>query len=223
MKQRGRFGAFVLIAGIALLQILAIPALANELWVTPLEAKAILGNWGVTTNGTAVFSFSVPDNITSFTSAKVVIISTKAASNFKYDMKIAVAQNDQSYTNGAASFLNRSKALPLNEVVEIDVSDTVPTSLAPGLDNLSLFFSAHSAFQSNVKVVGLRFTYEGLSGPQGATGPMGATGPVGPQGPIGLTGPAGAAGAAGAAGPDRTDRCHRHAEFQHHNGWEPGL
>lgn len=213
MTNCAKFGASVLIAGIVLLQILTTPILANELWVTPSEAETTLGNWGVTSTGAAIFSFGVPDNITSFTSAKVVIITTKAASTFEYDVKTAVAQNDQSYTNGAASFSNRPQALPADQLVEIDVSDTIPPSLTPGMDSVSLFFKAHSAFQSNVKVVGLRFKYEGSSGPQGATGPTGATGvtgatgatgitgAAGATGPIGLTGGTGPVGAAGATGP----------------------
>ncbi len=209
MTKCTRIWVLLLMAGILLLHILAIPALANELWVKPSGIEAAAGNWDGTA-GVAHFVFGVPDNITSLTSAKVVIISTKAASKFEYDVKTAFAQNDQNYKNGAASYLNRLEALPANELVEIDVSDTIPTSLTPGVDNVSLFFRSHSAFQPNVKVVGLRFTYtgaagptgpQGPAGPQGPTGLTGSTGPAGPQGPQGIKGAAGPTGLTGSTGP----------------------
>lgn len=196
---------FLLISCILLLQIWAISALANELWVVPSESDSTFGNWGVTSTGSAHFRFGAPDDMTHFISAIIVVIPSKTLT-LKYDVKLAVAQNDQSYTQGAESFLNRSAGnLEAKDLVEIDVSDTIPSTLVAGLDNVSLFFSPHAAFQPYVKVVGLRFTYAGSTsgspGPTGATGPTGPQGIQGVQGPAGPPGPAGATGATGAIGP----------------------
>jgi len=215
MKRCAKIGTFLLFASVLLLQISAIAALANEFWVAPSENKASYGNWGATSNGTAHFSFAVPDNMTSFTSAKIAIIPT-AAISLVYDVKIAVAQNDQDYKHGAVSHLNNSETVPANELVEIDVSGMIPGTLVPGLDNLAISFSPHAAFLTDVKVVGLRFTYagpagppgpkgptgpQGLKGATGATGVKGATGATGSQGIQGLTGAAGATGPHGPTGP----------------------
>jgi hypothetical protein len=199
---------FLLISCILLLQIWAISALANELWVVPSESDSTFGNWGVTSTGSAHFRFGAPDDMTHFISAIIVVIPSKTLT-LKYDVKLAVAQNDQSYTQGAESFLNRSAGnLEAKDLVEIDVSDTIPSTLVAGLDNVSLFFSPHAAFQPYVKVVGLRFTYAGSTsgspGPTGATGPTGPQGIQGVQGPAGPPGPAGATGATGAIGPAGT-------------------
>ena len=195
MERFTKIGLFLFIAGILLLQISAISVLANELWVPPSQPQTTVGNWGATPTGIANFSFGVPDDMTSFTSAKIVIIPT-AALSLLYDLTIAVAQNDQSYTNGPAPYLNNSESVPANQLVEIDVSSMIP-ALVAGQDNISISFSAHSEFQPNVNVVGLRFTY---TGPSGATGPKGPQGPAGPAGPAGLTGATGPKGATGLTG-----------------------
>jgi len=200
-----KIGLFLLISGALLLQISAMPALANELWVTPSEAKTTYGNWGVTSTGAAIFSFGVPDDMTSFTSAKIVILSPKNLS-LAYDLKINCGCNGQNYTSGAYSHTNLTDSVAANELTEIDVTSAVAEATPVTGDNFSIFFSPHSAFMSHVKVMGLRFTYVGLpgvQGSQGVQGPAGSTGPAGPTGPPGaqgLQGPQGLTGATGAQG-----------------------
>jgi hypothetical protein len=206
MKRCMEFGIVVLILCILLLQISATSAQANEIWVAPSEPETTYGNWGVTNNGDAHFSFGVPDNMSSFTSAKIVIISSKHL-NFKYVVNITVASSGQSYKNGAESELNNQDNAAAKELNEIDVSSIIPSTLVPGQDHISIYFSPHPGDLPYIRVVGLRFAYAGPSGAQGPTGATGSQGPQGPQGPIGLTGatgaqgPIGATGAAGAQGP----------------------
>jgi hypothetical protein len=153
----------LLISGILLLQISAISALADELWVAPSGAETYYGNWGVTNTGNAYFSFAVPDNMTSFTSAKIIIIPTKAV-NLVYNVTITVASGGQSYTNGLESFANLSDGMPaadVKELQEIDVSSILPGTLKPGHDHISINFASHSSVQAYIKVVGLRFVYTG--------------------------------------------------------------
>jgi len=209
MKRCMKFGIVVLILCILLLQISATSALANEIWVAPSEPETTYGNWGVTNSGDAHFSFGVPDNMSSFTSAKIVIISSKHL-NFKYVVNITVASSGQSYKNGAESELNNQDNATAKELYEIDVSSIIPSTLVPGQDHISIYFSPHPGDLPYIRVVGLRFAYAGPSGAQGPTGATGSQGPQGPQGPIGLTGatgaqgpigPTGATGAAGAQGP----------------------
>lgn len=209
MEKFSKMGFFLLISSILLLQISVLPALANEMWVTPSEASSNYGNWAVTGKGDAHFTFGVPDNMASFTSAKILIISPKNL-KFKYDVSIAVASNGQSYMNGIESELNNPGSTSAKELCEIDVSGIIPSTLVPGEDHVSIYFNPRVAADPNIRVVGLRFTYVGPTGPQGpkgdtgakgATGATGATGPQGPPGPIGLTGAPGDTGATGDTGP----------------------
>ena len=194
MKKYTKIGIFLLISGIALLQISSISALASELWVSPSEAKTTLGNWGVTSTGAAVFSFGVPDDMATFTSAKLVIIPTKNLS-LVYDLKINGGSNGQSYTSGAYSPTNLGNSVAANELTEIDVTSAVAAATPVPSNNFTIFFSPHSAFVSNVRVIGFRFTYAGSTvGPQGPQGPQGVQGPEGPQGPAGPQGPQGLTG-----------------------------
>ncbi len=205
MKEYTKIGFFLLISGILLLQISAIPAVANELWVPPSEAKSTFGNWGVTATGSAHFSFTVPDDMATFISAKIVIIPTRKL-NLLYNVIITVASDGEHYTNGLESDLRLSDPVAAKELQEIDVSSIIPITLTPGRDHISIHFASHYADQPHVKVMGLSFTYAGTSGTQGPQGPMGppgptgATGPPGPQGVQGIQGPTGATGAAGTNG-----------------------
>ena len=64
--------------------------------------------------------------------------------------------------------------------------------LNAGIDYVSLYFTARP--RRAVRVVGLRFIFEGPSGPEGPRGPQGDTGAPGPQGetgPEGTEGPPG--------------------------------
>jgi hypothetical protein len=216
MTKHMKIGILLLISSVLLFQISAIPALADELWVSPLEAHTTLGNWGVTSTGNAHFSFAVPDDMASFTSAKIVIIPT-AVLSLVYDLNINVGSNGQSYTSGAYSDTNLMDFLVANQITEIDVTSAVAAATPVPSDNISIFFSPHSEFQTNVKVVGLSFTYavssglkvaaahptgpNGPTGPTGPTGAKGATGATGPSGPTGPTGPTGLTGSSGATGP----------------------
>ena len=124
MTKYMKIGLFLFISGILLSQISASPALASELWVSPSESKTTLGNWGVTSTGAAVFSFGVPDDMTAFTSAKILIIPAKNL-NLAYDLKINGGSNGQSYTSGAYSQTNLTGSVVANELTEIDVTSVV--------------------------------------------------------------------------------------------------
>lgn len=112
---------------------------------------------------------------------------------------------------GTIVFTDQRFDLPLtavrNHLVEVDVSDIVPASLFPGEDYLSLSFRSRPL--AAVRVVGLRFEFEGPAGPRGEPGPpgeegarglpgaqglQGVPGPVGLQGPVGPQGPTGPQG-----------------------------
>ena len=93
------------------------------------------------------------------------------------------------------------------------VSAQLPSDIAPGSYNLTLFCPFrhyHQMFEASLSVaIGAESQQGtsgaqgpmGLTGPAGPEGPAGPQGPAGPPGPIGLTGPAGPQGPAGLQGP----------------------
>jgi hypothetical protein len=205
VKKCAKIGFFLSVSAFLLLQIFAISALANEIWVAPAEPEwAVWGDWAVPLTGDAHFSFGVPDNMSSFTSAKIVIVSSKALKRLTYNAKIAVAGNEESITNHVYTLTNQADTgvSAKNCLYEIDVTSLFNNiTLQPGTDNVSISFNPHSVGQKYIRVIGLRFAYAGPPGAQGPAGPQGPQGIQGPQGPIGLTGPAGPQGPQGIQGP----------------------
>jgi hypothetical protein len=182
------------------------PALASEIWVTPGGYGLYFpsGNWPVTTYPWATFGFAVPNNMTAFESAKLVVIG-RVSGTLTYSLGLSIASNGDPqnyYTNSAAGL---KATLTKNQLQEIDVSSYIPTgggfAILPG-DYIGMSFQFYPS--TAVNVLGLRFQYEGPVGPQGAQGEAGhspvltwsgdqiaidgaITGPhlTGPQGPTG--------------------------------------
>jgi hypothetical protein len=140
------------------------------------------------------FSFAVPDNLQSFVAAKVVVIGRRTQA-FKYDVRLSVAENAVRYYAVRRVRLGTSVILAQNELEELDVSGVVPP-LNAGVDYVSLDVTVRPTL--NVRIVGMRFIFDG---PDGAEGPAGPTGPQGPQGPQGDLGPQGPKGDQGDPGP----------------------
>lgn len=70
--------------------------LGNEIWIAPAKraANREVGDWAVTLAGDTHFSFGVPDNLTSFVGAKLLLIGRRDG-DFTYDLSLSVAQNGQ--------------------------------------------------------------------------------------------------------------------------------
>jgi len=171
-------------------------ALANEIWIIPdnKDTNKVVGNWTVTNNGQAYFSFAVPDNMTLFKAARVVLIG-KADTSISYDLNISIAQNLMRHDAYIDARFNFPAIVYKEKLLEIDVSSIFPQLLYAGNDYVSLRFN--SIKQGEVYLLGLRFQYEGPAGP---TGPQGPEGPIGPQGLQGAQGPAGPEGLQGPKG-----------------------
>jgi hypothetical protein len=116
-----------------------------------------------------------------------------------------VASSPEAY--GAHTYSSSSNPLRVtaNQVIEIDVSSVFDAAIADlgaldaGIDNIGLQWDT----PVNVKVLGMRFVFDGTGGPAGPTGPagpQGATGPQGEPGPQGTQGPQGEPGPTGPAG-----------------------
>jgi hypothetical protein len=198
------------------------PALASEIWVTPSTFGLTFpsGNWPVSTYPWSTFSFAVPDNMTAFESAKLVVIG-KVSTTLTYSLGLSIGSNGdpQNYYTDSATGLKAT--LTKNQLQEIDISSYIPTGKKPGGfkiepgDYIGINFQVYPA--TAVNVLGLRFQYEGPLGPQGPQGEKGDPGVPGHSpvlswsgdqisidgevtGPH-LTGPQGPTGTAPALGP----------------------
>jgi hypothetical protein len=155
--------------------VLAMPAVstANEVWIAPGDALASrnTGDWATTRQGKTRFSFAIPDNMTAFLGAKVAIIPTKTM-DITYDLYLSVSSDGESHRGFEGEQIDLPASMVKGEMLEIDVSSIFPFGMFPGEDYVSLVFRPHRK-ADYVRVVGLRFQYEGPAGPQGPPGPPG--------------------------------------------------
>lgn len=181
------------------------------MWVQPThkqdtEVARLVGTWPATAFGVGRFGFSIPDSMSAFTSAKILLI-PRAGATGTYNLFGSIARSGEAQDANVQSSLNIPVTSTAGVLQELDISGFVSgllTSAVPGQDYVSLVFVSSSSQIATDSVVGLRFTYEGPAGPQGPIGPEGPQGPQGPaglQGPEGPTGPQGPAGATGPSGP----------------------
>jgi hypothetical protein len=141
-------------------------ALAMEIWIAPEKPAAgkTIGNWAVTTDGDTHFSFGVPEDMTAFQKAKVVLIGLKKG-DITYDLKLSVAKAGESHKAFTDARNDKKSSVALNVLKEIDISSIIPGTLKPGKDSLSLYFLTQP--DGMAAVVGLRFVYEGEPGGSG--------------------------------------------------------
>jgi Collagen triple helix repeat (20 copies) len=173
----------------------------QELWVGAIKPNKGYGPWQTTSNGKADFVFGVPTNFTGFANAKIVAIAKKTTS-VDYDVTVSVAKDGEVAVGSGYTLSDQGPVnLTKGHVIEIDVSAALPNDLEAGQDSVALNFKV-AKHGHDLRILGLRFVYDGVAGPQGEQGPTGATGATGATGPQGLTGEAGPQGATGPTGAD---------------------
>lgn len=134
---------------------------ADEIWVAPGDrlAKTKLGDWATTSAGKTIFSFAVPDDMTAFLGAKVVVIAERSL-DITYNLYLSVSADGEPHNGPTYEELNLPISMVAEEMLEIDVSSIFPSGLVPGEDYISLAFRANNKAY-RLRVVGLRFQYEG--------------------------------------------------------------
>lgn len=170
---------------------------AEELWIAPVArvANASNGDWGVTPRGRTRFSFAVPNDFQSFASAKILVIG-ESSSEITYKVWLSVSQNMLPHNDITDQLINIPATVVAGELLEIDVSSIVPGNLNAGVDYISLRIVTQP-YDGAVRVVGLRFIYEGDPGPEGPMGVQGRPGRPGRPGRLGRPGPRGPQGPPG--------------------------
>jgi len=155
---------------LALGAVLAMPVAADEIWVAPGEKGDVaVGDWGLTTNGEAHFTFAVPDSLDRFVGAQVMVIGKKNGP-ITYTLHLSIAKAGESQDAFTASATGLAATLSTEKLTALDASSLFP-ALAAGEDVVALHFLA--APKGDLRVVGLRFQFErfpdhaGLSCPAG--------------------------------------------------------
>lgn len=172
------------LAATALLLIAGLSS-ADEIWVAPgaPTADAEVGSWAVTAKGETHFSFAIPDDLSSFQGARVVVISGEDT-DARYDLFFSLSRDgfpqdvysDRRLGLGPATLFR-------NQLQEIDVSEVFP-DLAPGTDVATLRLRVrgwrhgerheeHGHGPKGIRVVGLRFQYASDVFLDGTTGNVG--------------------------------------------------
>ncbi len=130
--------------------------LAEEVWVAPSQQNDQTGNWSGDKKATR-FSFAVPDDMTAFQEATVLLIG-KENQDIRYSLFLSVSQNLLPHDISTSSRVSLPAFLYQDELVALDVSPVFADQMPfhPGSDYLSLRFESDAP----VKIIGLRFRYE---------------------------------------------------------------
>ena len=177
-------------------------ALADEIWLEPAARPATkdVGNWAVAQLGNEThFSFHVPEHFdeNNQNSKLIIVVIPPATATLNYTVNSNVVRNGQIYSSTPAS-ISSSVNLTAGELTEIDVSAILPSHLLVS-DYVTIDFVMDTRTDTT-QVVGSRFQFVGLPGPEGPQGPQGVAGPIGPVGPVGSAGPVGPVGPQGPSG-----------------------
>lgn len=145
------------LVGLALaLCLVALPLSADEMWVHPGDkADQEVGNWGVTNNGEARFSFSIPEEIDQLTSARVVLLGKKTTGiTWTADLSIS---RDGAARDAYTASGSGAESMTADVLTEVDVTSLFPAVLDGGLDMAGLAFEGDK--NGDLYVIGLRIAY----------------------------------------------------------------
>ena len=155
--------ALVLVAGVAP------PARADEIWVAP-TAQQDLGGLGVASNaiwpatavGAVRLAWSVPDNLETLHSAKVVLIPhTAAAGPSTLNIFVCSSKDGEVVTNNCAGPIAKPFVVGVaNQLIEVEIAGFLaPFIGTPGANYLAVIAYTTPTTASD-HIVGLRFGYE---------------------------------------------------------------
>lgn len=171
----------------------------QEVWVAPSRTTGRIGDWATTSGDGARFAFGVPISASSVKGASIVAIARRTR-DIEFDLNVSSASAGEDIDANTTRYRRIGPvSLARDELVEIDISDYIPDGLVAGSDSVAIEFEARGF--ATLRVVGMRFLFEGLAGPKGDTGPQGPAGPQGPQGDAGADGAVGPQGPQGDVGP----------------------
>ena len=145
------------LTAVSLLLLASLTAAADEMWVRPGDkADHEIGDWGVTNNGEARFSFAIPEDLESLTSVRVVLLGKKTK-NVDWRADLSISQDGLPH-DAIGSSLSGTVATTAGRLAELDVTAVFPVALAGGVDVAGLGFQGFK--NGDVHVVGLRLAYE---------------------------------------------------------------
>jgi hypothetical protein len=144
----------------------AATAIADEFWVAPTSQQdvgglqvASNGFWPVTPVGAVRFAFSVPNNLLTFQSAKVVLIPHAPGGAATLNVFVCPAQNGGAVVGACAGPIAQPFTGVTNQLAEVDITAAVaPKVGTPGATYLAVVAYTTPTTTTD-HVVGLRFRY----------------------------------------------------------------
>ena len=150
------------------LAMFAAPARADEIWVAP-TAQQDLGGLGIASNviwpasafGAVRLAWSVPDNLKTLQSAKVVLIPHGPAGESTLSLLVCSSKDGELVTNNCAGPISKPFGVGgSNQLVEVDIAGFLAPFIGkPGATYLSVLAYTTPTTASD-HIVGLRFGYE---------------------------------------------------------------
>jgi len=144
------------------------PAAAGEVWAPPTHFVTPGLNsfpWPTTGSGFASFGFAVPDDFSTLTSVKVVLL-PKTSFNASFDAYGSVKASGEIGSQGLLLSLAVPATLAAGTLQEVDITGLLAAQLEPasaGRDYVSVFFwFPVSPGLEEGTVLGLRFSYDGV-------------------------------------------------------------
>jgi hypothetical protein len=171
-RREARLVALIVFAAVAAV---ARPAGATELWVAPTYQQDVGGIgvannvvWPETPLGIVRLAWSVPADLQTFTSAKVVLIPSNPGGAATLNVVVCPAQNNGAVAAGCAGPFQQGFAGVPNQLVEVEIGGLLATRLGtPGSTYLAvLAFTTPTTTTDHI--VGLRFSYVAPTASTGA-------------------------------------------------------
>jgi hypothetical protein len=139
---------------------------ADEIWVAPTYQQDIGGLgvasnvfWPVTPVGAVRLAWSIPDDLQTFQSAKVVVIPNSPGGASTLNVFVCPAQNGNVVSASCAGPFAQTFTGVANQLVEVDISSLISSSIGtPGANYLAVLAYTTPTTTTD-HIVGLRFSY----------------------------------------------------------------
>lgn len=154
----------------------AVPGRANEIWIAPTFQQDVGGLgvassvvWPVTPIGIVRLAWSVPADLQTFTSAKVVVIPGSPGGAATLNVLICPAQNNAAAAAGCVGPFQQGFTGVPSQLAEIEIGGLIATHLGtPGSTYLAVLAYTTPTTTTD-HIVGLRFAYTPIASAGSAT------------------------------------------------------
>ena len=166
-----------ILVGLCLTLLWAVPTHAQEIWVPPTYQADTGGLgigsntfWPVTPAGAVRLAFAVPNNLLTFSGAKLVLIPSSPAAGSSLIVYVCAAKQSDLVGASCSGAFTFPFSSPANRLHEVDITTAVGPSVGlPGQNYLAVVaFSTPTTATDHI--LGMRFSYGATGGPTGRDG-----------------------------------------------------